>query len=205
MKRTHTSAVITALTCLDEDHKVLGDMTIEMWQADGNGMYTLDLFANGAAHRTMALIRGFRVMLREFNMICAGPMVRMQLDTALRFHAAYLVPQALDFAQAVLSGTEVYKLKARDGRAMRDAVLVESLIQDYPWVGPIYKQASGFVHLSDIHAAGTYGEPDLAAYSVPVAVTGEDGDLPDSVYLDTIGTFRAAFKVFTDHLNGWNA
>jgi hypothetical protein len=203
MERTHSAAVLDALTGLKEDQQLLCDMTMQMWNADGSGVYTLDLFANGAIHRSLALIKGFRSMIREFNMICAGPLVRMQLDTALRFHAAYLAPNAFDFADATLSGTEVYKLKTRDGKSMRDAVLVESLTKQYPWVEAIYKQASGFVHLSKVHTVGTYGKPDTAACVVPVAITGEDSDLPDSVYLDTIGTFRAAVEVFTDHLNGW--
>lgn len=203
MDRTHSSAVLVALSGLDEDRRKLGAMTFDMWEAEGGGMYVLDFFANGAVHRTMALLSGFQSMVRDFNFVCAGALVRMQIDTALRFHAVYLAPQAHDFAEAVARGEEVRKLKDRSGERMTDAHLVRSLSVDYPWVERIYKQASGYVHLSDTHIYSTCSNVNRAEHRMQIRVTGVDEGLPDPVYLDTIATFRAAVEILIDHLHGW--
>jgi hypothetical protein len=98
---------------LELDESSLQEMALEMMRADDGAMYPLDLYAHGAINRTFALSRGFRSLILDFNFLCAGAILRLQLDTAIRFHAAYLAPQAYDFAAAVVEGTEVRKLKDR--------------------------------------------------------------------------------------------
>jgi hypothetical protein len=71
-------------------------------------------------------------MIESFNILCAGAILRLQLDTALRFHAAYLYPNANDFAMEVAKGVEVRKLQDRDKQLMHDAYLVKSLSVDFP-------------------------------------------------------------------------
>jgi hypothetical protein len=203
MGRQHSQAILSALEAMDEDKEHLVGLTFDMWKAAEGAVYTLDLFANGAIHRSLALGKGFRSLVSNFNLLCAGAILRMQLDTALRFHAAYLAPQAFDFANAVLRGEEIRKLKDRNNQQMHDANLVKSLMRFHPWVEPIYRQANGYVHLSEIHTVGTYGEVNREESIVGVQVTGEDPELPDSVYLETIGTFRAATQIFKEHLWGW--
>lgn len=203
MDRQHSHAVLSCLQAMDEDREHLVGLTLDMWRAADGGMYTLDMFANGAIHRSLALGSGFRSLVRDFNLLCAGAILRLQLDTALRFHAAYLAPQALDFADAVLRGEEIRKLKDRNNQQMHDAHLVKSLTRFHPWVEPIYKQANGYVHLSEVHVVGTYGEANREEARIGLQVTGQDPELPDSVYLETIGTFRAATEIFKEHLWGW--
>lgn len=49
------------------------------------------LFGIGVGRRAVALSSGFRVMVEQCNSLCAMPIVRMQLDTAIRFYAGFFV------------------------------------------------------------------------------------------------------------------
>ena len=43
------------------------------------------------ANRSFGLINGFSVMVQRRNAVCAYPLLRLQLDNALRLHASELV------------------------------------------------------------------------------------------------------------------
>ena len=66
------------------------------------------------------------------NLICAGALLRLQLDTALRFYAAFRVEKPHDFALAVLDGKRVRDLKDLDGQKMTDDYLVRKLGASFP-------------------------------------------------------------------------
>ena len=57
-----------------------------------------------AAKRSIALPEGFTAMIRARNFHAAAPMVRMQLDTALRVAALRFVSDPHAYAAAVMEG-----------------------------------------------------------------------------------------------------
>ena len=63
-------------------------------------VYPIDIYTIGAANRTLALSSGFKHHIQEFNLICAGVIVRLHLDTAIQFSAAWLVSKPHDFVLA---------------------------------------------------------------------------------------------------------
>jgi hypothetical protein len=149
-------AVLASLQAMDEDREPLAGLTLGTWRATDGCTYTLDVFANGAIHRSLALGSGFRSLVRDFNLLCAGAILRLQLDTARRFHAAYLAPQALDFVDAVHRGEEIHKLTDRNNKQMHDAHLVQSLTARTGWFSSEARPLSGRCSLSTQHRTIAY-------------------------------------------------
>jgi hypothetical protein len=201
--KTHSETILSELGGLGEDRERLIAMTLDMWHAAGGASYPLDLYANAAINRSLALSTGFQTLIESFNLVCAGPILRLQIDTALRFYASYIAPNADDFAIEVLKGVRVDKLKDRDGKLMRDAYLVERLASDYPWLPNLYEKTSGYVHMSKTHMHSTFGKVNREEFSVEMKIGWEDKDLPDSVYSEFISAFRHSTDVFAYYLAGW--
>lgn len=130
-------ASLLSLGRLDRAHIELGK---QMFEALGGAMYGMDLLAAGALNRSKAHIAGFRALLEARNLICAGALLRLQLDTAMRFYAAFLVDQPYNFALAVLRGERVRNIKDRDGRKMTDAYLAQKLGEEFAWVPRVYER-----------------------------------------------------------------
>ena len=60
-------------------------------KADGGSAFSLDMLSTAATHRAMCLIEGFCATFEKENFICAAPLIRLMLDTLLRFYAVWLV------------------------------------------------------------------------------------------------------------------
>jgi hypothetical protein len=206
MKPTQTESLhasLDKLGHLDDAHLDLGK---RMFEAFGGALYGMDLFTAGALNRSKAHISGFRHLVEAKNLICAGSLLRLQLDTALRFHAAFLVEHPHEFALAVLDGKRVRDLKDRDGKKMTDAYLVEKLGKEYEWVPRVYERTSGYVHLSATHllsAMGPVEGADPSARSISIKIAAEDKPLPVGLYVEAVDAFVAATEILLQHVHGW--
>ena len=74
-----------------------------MYTAYASALYPLDLLAAAAFSRSLAQCSGFRALIEARNYICAASILRLQIDTALRFFAAFLVDNPHEFAGSVLN------------------------------------------------------------------------------------------------------
>jgi hypothetical protein len=108
------------------------------------------VYVAAALHRSISLVHGFCTLIPD-NYICAASLVRLQLDSTLRFSALSLVADPEDFAKKVSSGERINKLKDREGERMTDAYLVSKLNEQYPGVDQCYEDGCGYVHFSDAH------------------------------------------------------
>jgi hypothetical protein len=204
MAREQSAGVLQALAGIDEDVKNLTQVTAQIVQAYDGAFYGMDIYTSGAVKRALALSAGFKQQIRDFNLICAGALVRLHLDTAIRFSAAWLVPSPHDFAVQVLGGVQVRKVKDRDNQFMTDAYLVEKLSTDFPWVKGVYEYTCSYVHMSDTHmmsAFKVFEKDGLKRFEV--VIHREDIPLPDSVYLSAIEAFRGATSILGHYLEGW--
>src|SRR5208282_165119 len=127
------------------------DLWLRMLRAYRSKSYPLDILAMGALNRSAGLCSGFQNMIEHRNLTCAAPILRLQLDNALRFSAAFLVADPHAFADAVVEGTPVKKLKDKSGAFMTDRHLVSHLSKQYPWVEKVYDTTCGYIHLSEKH------------------------------------------------------
>jgi len=203
MCEKHPDQIDLALQGLEEDRKTFLEMTLEMWRAHDADIYPLDLYANGAINRSLALSAGFQSMIEQRNILCAGPLVRLQLDTAIRFYAAFIVDNPHDLATAVLKGVTVRKLKDCTGQLMNDAHLVRCISKEYPWIQRVYEKTSNLIHMSDAHIMSSLDGANREKMSVGMLVGWQHKKLPDSLFLEAIAAFRAATDVFARYLRGW--
>ena len=110
-----------------------------------------DFFGMGIGRRALALSSGFRLMTENRNSLCALPMVRMQLDTALRLYAGFFVTNHQKFCHDVIQGKHIDQLKSDDGSLMKDKYLVDRVAKRNPWMVDVYKFTSGYIHFSNRH------------------------------------------------------
>lgn len=206
MEPRSNETVVAGLTRLDHLDKGHIALAKKMFEAFGGAMYGMDLLATGALNRSRAHIAGFRQLIEAKNLICAGALLRLQLDTALRFYAAFLVEKPHDFALALLQGKKVRDLKDMNGQRMTDAYLVQKLGEEFDWVPRVYERTSGYVHLSATHV---FSAIDIAAestetdHAIAFKITAIDKPLPSSIYMEAVDGFCAATDIFLTYVHGW--
>ena len=136
------------------------------------------------------------------NYLCAAPLVRLQLDSVLRFSGAALVDDPHDFALKILAGTPVRRIKDRDGEPMTDARLVGKLKGDYPWMPNVYEFTSGFIHLSEkhiIHTVHKLGDDG----TMQTMIGPGDEHVPDEFKLEAIQALDAITDVALHFVLSW--
>jgi hypothetical protein len=158
-------------------------------------MYLADFYVMGALRRMMALTKGFRRMIEDRNFLCAAPLVRMQLDNALRVFALSLVMDREALAKQLLDGEPLSKLKDAAGQKLRDGYLVDKLSEHYDWVKPLYQETSGFVHLSERHFYTAITKTNDADKTFHLSLSADDGARADEEYFDVVHAFRDALRL----------
>jgi hypothetical protein len=152
--------VVDALQFLRAHRADLLEACKRMFDGVAAHMYTTDFFAIGAAKRTISLIDGFGSMVETWNLSCARALLRLQIDTALRFAAVTLVEKQDDFVKAVIRGERIDRIKDRTGQKLTDAYLVKRFAAKAPWLPEVYARTSGYVHLSGEHIHSSVKELD---------------------------------------------
>ncbi len=203
MSQGDQSAVETALAQIKADDAEILKLAEAMLRAYDAALYGLDFLAIAALNRCLALSSGFALLIREKNLICAGALLRMHLDTALRFYAGFIVDKPHDFAVAILGGEHVRRMTDKHGRKMTDQYLVEHLAVEYPWIVQLYETTSGYIHMSDTHMFSAFDGVNHAERSVGIKIGATDKELPEQTYLDAIHAFRKSTRILARYIDGW--
>jgi hypothetical protein len=206
MEPQHSESLAVSLARLTDLDQVHLDLGKQMFEAYGGTLYGMDLLATGALNRSKAHIAGFRHLIEAKNLICAGALLRLQLDTALRFYAAFLVENPHEFALGILDGRRVRDQRDRDGNKMTDGYLVRRLGVEFSWVPRVYERTSGYVHLSAAHLLSAIGPVEASQgsdQSISLKITAEDRPLPDWIYVEAVDAFRASTEIFLRYVEGW--
>ncbi len=190
------------LEALADDHMAIGR---SMTEAYGGALYGMDLLAYGALNRSRAHLTGFTSSIQARNLLCAGASLRLQLDTVLRFSAAWLVADPHAFASDVLRGTRVRNLTDRTSKKMTDAYLVQVLSRQFEWVERVYERTSGYVHFSDVHllSAITRAEDESGERILELKISDADKPLPTALYVEAIEAFAECTRVLLWYVTGW--
>jgi hypothetical protein len=171
----------------------------------GEDMYVTDFLLLGILKRTLAHADGFRGHIEKRNFICAGTLLRSQLDTALRANAISLVNNPDQFASDVLGGAAINKMKDRDGKQMRDAYLAERLAETRPWVLTTYKELAEIGHFSRRHIFASVAKADDATRTVHFQISAEDPQRPEEDYFEVVECFYATMKATCEVVAEWHA
>jgi hypothetical protein len=114
-------------------------------------IFPCDALAVSVITRTLSLIRGFTLLLDSNSFTCAAPLVRLQLDSALRFHGIMTCRDPHTVASKVCGGVSLRRLKHSSGEKMTDLFLRGLLEKANPWLPEVYQLSSGYIHLSEQH------------------------------------------------------
>lgn len=114
-------------------------------------LVTTDIFMVATAQRSIDIIEAFKIMIDGWNITCAGPLIRMQLDNLLRLVYISKISNSDEITLEILSGKSFYELTDNEGKKLTDSRLRQYAKDQYPWIDEIYKKASKFVHLSELH------------------------------------------------------
>lgn len=139
-------AELQALKSLSDPH---GERSSALFQACNAELFPCDALAFSVLERSLNLLKGFRLLLENGGYTCGAGLLRMQLDSVLRFNGVALAKDP--HGDSVLTGTPLRKIKDATDQLMTDKRLVELLSQKNPWVEQVYTVASGYIHLSEQH------------------------------------------------------
>jgi hypothetical protein len=109
-----------------------------------------------ALRRSDALTTGFVLLVDHRNRFSAIPLVRLQLDSAMRIHACRLVDSPSELVAHLLTGSEPRKYPKKSTLLLTDRSLHESLSKLYPLTSDLYGETNGYVHLSTQHLFGFF-------------------------------------------------
>lgn len=198
-------AVESLLLDLKADAERMRKVMIEKVVPPDSPMFRLDFLAFAAVKRHASTTSAFVSMVRAWNMVIARSLLRMHIDTSLRFSAAWHVAEPHTFATQVLKGERIDKLKTRAGSRLTDAHLVQLHKDKHPWLPAVYEHLSSYVHFSGAHIADTMDGLSDEHRTIQFLVSDEDLRFPEFSWVEVLECFREATSILETFLQGWGA
>lgn len=140
---------------LRQSHELHTELFQKLAASDEGRIFGVDLVAWAVLNRSLSLIDGFSMIIESGNILCAGALLRMQLDSAMRLHACWLVEDPHTLVEPLLTGKPLRSTKSKSGERLTDRYLAIELSKIHPWVESVYDATSGFIHLSQAHMIST--------------------------------------------------
>jgi hypothetical protein len=203
MEKIQSSSLKEAFVKFEEAEKILFFKCAQMIKADNGNMYQVDLLAIGAFKRSSGNIKGFKLLVESKNMAASRSLLRVQLDTFLRFSAIALVENANEFASKVLSGEQIRKLKDKLGKKMSDAYLVQTLSKEYDWLQKVYDDLCGYIHFSNKHIFDSFNSFDDENRKIEFLFGNEDHKYPEYSWVEIVDCFTMSLNIFFVYLDAW--
>lgn len=189
---------------LEELQKSHLDKAMSMTQADNSNLFPLDFLGITVYKRSMALISGFCLLIRNKNFICAAPLVRLQLDNALRFYATTLVAEPHKLAIDFIGGIAINKFTDENtGKRLYDHYLVEKLNIHFNWLKRVYEQTSGYIHLSDKQFSNATIVNDTANMGFAMTLSAEDSLITNKERIEAANAMISITKIVLWLLDSW--
>jgi hypothetical protein len=159
--------------------------------------FHMDLVYSAALRRAFSLTRGFFDLVGAENYVSAAPLVRLQLDNALRTVASIHVRDVHEFIGHVAKGKRIDQLRDREGNRLTDKHIVDHLTEHegLPWVRRVYAEGSRFVHLSDVHLFGLADDEGRLFNREPL--------FSDLDFAALVETFVMATELFDVYVESW--
>lgn len=188
---------------LERTEKKFLNTALKIGKAYGGAFYGLDYLAYAVLKRSLALIFGFCTLIRAKNFVCAGAVVRLHLDSLLRFAATTLVEKPHELATEVLKGQQIRKLRDRNGHLLTDQYLVSQLSVQNPWIARVYKATSGYIHLSSKHIFNALRHNHGKGHG-SIAISKEDEFVSDENRIEACLAMQAITNLILHYLDSWH-
>jgi len=197
---TNLTESISKLKELQKEH-IAG--VREMLEADNGNIFPFDIFVTAVYKRSMSLIDGFIKTIPD-NFFCAAPLIRLQLDNALRVSAANRVNVNIhEFATDVLNGKSIRSMQDRETKQkLQDRVLVDQLKQLFPEIEQLYKETSGYIHFSEKHILNTISI-DSTSGKISAHISDKDKFITDGMRVDAVDSMLSVTNILLWQLGNW--
>jgi hypothetical protein len=143
-------ALYGALESLRNEHF----LTEEAFSAQANHeFFPCHLLYLAALSRSLELLDGFLLLYKNKQYGNCIALLRMQMDSIMRFYGILITKDMHDTADKVANGVRLDTIKDRDGKLLKDFYIRKCLTKlnpDFDFDSD-YKYACGFVHFSDEH------------------------------------------------------
>jgi len=172
-------------------------------KAFGGAIYPFDLLSFAVLNRSMSLTSGFITLMRKDNFVAAVPFIRIQLDNYMRYAAGWLVSDPHEFAKKILSGEHISNIKTKEGKKMKDCFLVSEFSKEYKWMKNVYKNTSGYIHLSDKHIGVSIIELDSKQRASTFKISDKDSHIPENFKVEAVMAFIEITKLILHRAYSW--
>jgi adenylate kinase family enzyme len=86
---------------------------------------------------------------------------------------------------------------------MSDTYLVGKISEKYPWIDEVYRQTSGYIHLSEKHFWNAMKITNKEDATLKMKITDADAFVTEEDYIESVTSFRKSTDVIFDHVSGW--
>lgn len=170
--------------------------------AAGNGaLYPLDFVVLGIVKRSLSLASAFKTLVTDWNMVCARAILRMQIDTVIRFSAFWISNDPHQMAVEVMRGNHINRMKDKDGNKMTDAYLVRELSSEFDWMSRVYKYTSGYIHFSERHLFDSIAGLDEDDRVVLFLINDRDERFPEFSWHEIVSCFNDCAEIIVSYLD----
>ncbi len=196
-------AIQERIKYLQESYEAHLEAANLLMEADGGRLFGVDFVVFAVLQRSLSLMEGFTLLIKQRNLVCAAALLRLQIDSLMRLYACWLVEEPHSVINTLLEGKSLKKMKSRTSQPLTDRYLRTELAKGYPWVSRVYEACSGFIHLSSPHVLSVLkGNP---AGGLEFRMGKNVPQWSESQILELVEAFVAATETLF-HLSGsWHA
>ncbi len=193
---------IVALEELSKKHDEIGN---SLYNACNASLFPADILAFSVLERSLQLLKGFCILMRNGGYVCAVPLLRMQLDSGLRFSGVMTMDDPHGTAQLVMDGKALKDIKGMDGKEMTDARLVKRLSDKNPQIQAVYHAACSYVHFSREHFALFLARCKKISKdgNREICIGDDDAHIPMENKLGLINDFKVITKAVLNLVEHW--
>jgi hypothetical protein len=191
---------ITFLRNLSNTHL---DMLYEIIRSDDGNVYDVDLVIYAVIQRSLSLIDGFCLLVERQNVLCAAPLIRLQIDSLMRLNACRLVADPHLIVLHLLKEQPLKKVKSNDGRSLTDRYLHKKVSEIYPWVSTVYQKVSGFIHLSLPHMIAPIQSITEGEMTISVSSNSASRKWTENEMIEAIDAFTEATNALLHLCGSW--
>lgn len=177
----------------------------EMYSAFKGTLYPMDFLTGAALKRSMCNISAFKLLIKAENFPTSASILRLQVDTFLRLFSAWQVDKPHDFALSVLAGAQINHLKDKLGNKMRDSYLCSLAKKNIPWIENVYKETSGYIHLSSKHIFNSLSPKSETKEELLVNICISEKDLfvTDELRIEAIAAMVDISEHILNYIESW--
>jgi len=148
-------------------------LALEILQSADGRICETDLFIQALLHRSLSIHKGIILLVKDWNLACAGALIRLQLDNLMRAFVVLRAPGGHLLVRAIcIEGKPLYHVKDQDGKRLTDHRLRTLCSRHYPWLDRTYQETSKFIHFSQKHVLQTVEKINRPEESVSMCISG---------------------------------